>query len=167
MLSVRDIQGGLIAMVRLDRLDETERKLLEELDCPTFETRPWVKGPPLSQRRVAIISTAGLHNRDDRPFTRDPLDSYRVIPGSSRANDLVMTHVSTNFDRSGFMQDWNIVFPVDRLTEMAEEGIIGGVADYHYSFMGAHDPMNMETSARNIAGLLKKDKVDAVLLIPV
>lgn len=154
-------------MVRLDRLSEAERKHLEELNCPTFETQPWVKGSPLSQRRVAIISTAGLHSRDDRPFTRDPVDSYRVIPGNTRANELVMTHISTNFDRSGFQQDWNVVFPVDRLTEMAEEEIIGSVADFHYSFMGAHDPMSMEPSARYIAGLLKKDNVDAVLLIPV
>ncbi len=154
-------------MVRLDRLNGVERKHLEELNCPTFKTQPWVKGPPLSQRRVAIISTAGLHKRGDRPFTRDPVDSYRVIPGNIRANELVMTHVSTNFDRSGFQQDWNVVFPVDRLTEMAEEGIIGSVADFHYSFMGAHDPMSMEQSARNIADLLKKDKVDAALLIPV
>ncbi len=154
-------------MVRLDKLGEAERKHLEGLDCPTFTTRPWVKGPPLSQRRVAIISTAGLHSRGDRPFTRDPVDSYRVIPGNTRANELVMTHVSTNFDRSGFQQDWNVVFPLDRLTEMAEEEIIGSVADFHYSFMGAHDPMSMEQSARSAAGLLRKDKVDAALLIPV
>lgn len=154
-------------MVHLDRLSEPEREHLEELNCPTFNTQPWVKGPPLSKRRVAIISTAGLHSRNDRPFTRDPVDFYRVIPGNTRANELVMTHVSTNFDRSGFQQDWNVVFPLDRLTEMAKEGIIGSVADFHYSFMGAHDPMSMEQTARNIASLLKKDKVDAALLIPV
>ena len=154
-------------MVRLDQLSEAERKYHEELSCPTFEARPWVEGPPLSQRRVAIVSTAGLHKRGERPFTLEPGDYYRVIPGHLKANDLVMTHVSANFDRSGFQQDWNVVFPVDRLRELAEEGVIGSVADLHYSFMGAHDPVSMEQQARNVAGLLKKDKVDAVLFLPV
>jgi D-proline reductase (dithiol) PrdB len=78
-----------------------------------------------------------------------------------------MTHVSTNFDHSGFQQDWNILFPIDRLRELADHGTIGGVAEFHYSFMGAQDPMNMERDARNLAGLLKKDNVDAALLVPV
>ena len=154
-------------MVRLEQLDEAERKHLGEVSCPTFKTQPWVEVPPLNQRRVAIISTAGLHRRGDRPFTLDPGDYYRVIPGNIEANELVMTHVSSNFDRSGFQQDWNVIFPVDRLRELAEEGVIGSVADFHYSFMGAHDPMSMEQQARCVAGFLKKDKVDAVLLLPV
>ena len=154
-------------MVRLEQLDEAERKYLMDVSCPTFKTQPWVKGPPLNQRRVAIISTAGLHRRGDRPFTLDPGDYYRVIPGNIEANDLVMSHVSSNFDRSGFQQDWNVIFPVDRLRELAEEGVIGSVADFHYSFMGAYDPISMEQQARSVAVFLKKDRVDAVLLLPV
>ncbi len=154
-------------MVRLEQLSEGERKFHEGMSCPTFETQPWVAGPPLGQRRVALISTAGLHRRGDRPFTLDSADCYRVIPGQVQANDLVMTHISSNFDRSGFQQDWNVVFPIDRLGELVEEGIIGSVADFHYSFMGAHDLMRVEEQVRNLAGLLKKDKVDAALLVPV
>jgi D-proline reductase (dithiol) PrdB len=92
---------------------------------------------------------------------------YRVIPGEIEAKDLVMTHISTNFDRIGFQQDWNVVFPLDRLRELATEGIIGSMADYHYSFMGATDPAEMEPAARNLATLLKGDRVDAALLVPV
>ena len=154
-------------MARLEQLTDVERKHLEELKCPTFETQPWVEGPPLSMRRVAIVSTAGLHRRGDRPFTLDPGDYYRIIPGDIEVNDLAMTHVSTNYDRSGFQQDWNVVFPIERLRELAEEGVIGSVADYHYSFMGAQEPTLMEQDARKLAGLLKKDDVDAALLIPV
>jgi D-proline reductase (dithiol) PrdB len=92
---------------------------------------------------------------------------YRVIQGNIDARDLVMTHISTNFDRTGFQQDWNVVFPLDRLKELAAKGIIGSVAAYHYSFMGATNPAEMEPAARNLAGLLKGDKVDAALLVPV
>ncbi len=154
-------------MALLEKLPEIERHFLESLKCPVFETRPWVKGPPLGDRRVAIISTAGLHHKEDRPFTFDPGDYYRVIPGDIAAKDLVMSHVSTNFDRSGFQQDWNVLFPLDRLRELQDQGVIGSVAEYHYSFMGAHDPVPMESTARSLAGLLKKDGVDAALLIPV
>jgi D-proline reductase (dithiol) PrdB len=154
-------------MVRLETMSEEERKHLVEAECPTYETHPWVEGRPLSERRAALVSAAGLHRRNDRPFTRDAGDYYRVIPGNVKGGDLVMTHLSINFDRSGFQQDLNVIFPVDRLRELAEEGVIGSVADFHYSFMGAHEPKNMEKQAREVAGLLKKDKVDAVLLLPV
>ena len=154
-------------MAILEELPEIERQFLESLACPVFETRPWVEGPPLGERRVSIISTAGLHRKEDRPFTFDPGDHYRVIPGNIQANELVMSHVSTNFDRSGFQRDWNVIFPLDRLRELQDQGVIGSIAEYHYSFMGAHDPVPMESTARSLAGLLKKDGVDAALLIPV
>jgi D-proline reductase (dithiol) PrdB len=154
-------------MARLEKMTGAERKHLEDLPCATFETSPWVEGPPLSERRVAIISTAGLHRQDDRPFTFDPGDYYRVIPGDIKAADLVMSHVSTNFDHSGFQQDWNVLFPIDRLHEFAKDGTIGSVADFHYSYMGAIDPMQMEQETRNLAAIIKKDNVDALLLVPV
>ena len=78
-----------------------------------------------------------------------------------------MSHISTNYDRSGFQKDWNVVFPLDRLNELAQQGVIGSVADFHYSFMGATAPQLMETAARTLASLLKKDSVTGVLLIPV
>lgn len=154
-------------MARLEQIPELERKTLENLECPTFEDHPWVDGPPLNQRRVAIISTAGLHKKDDRAFSFDAADAYRLIPGDIKAGDLVMSHVSANFDRSGYQQDWNIMFPLDRLNEFKDQGLIGSVASFHYSFMGANDPVPMEPKAREVARLLLKDKVDAVLLVPV
>jgi len=153
-------------MARLDQMAEPMRSHLARLPCPTFETRPWAAGPALARRRVSIISTAGLHRRGDRPFEGMTGD-YRVIPGDIRANDLVMTHISTNFDRTGFQRDWNVVFPLDRVRELALEGIIGSTAAFHYSFMGAAEPQAMEAAARNLAGLLKADRVDAALLVPV
>ncbi len=98
-------------MARLELLDEASRARLLATDCPVFDTQPWVQGPPLKQRRVALISTAGLHRRGDRPFAvpsgHGPAvqGDYRVIPGDLAANDLVMSHVSVNFDRTGFQQD--------------------------------------------------------------
>ena len=92
---------------------------------------------------------------------------YRVIPSDIAANDLVMSHVSTNFDRTGFQQDWNVVFPLDRLHELAQDGVIGSVAAFHYSFMGATEPGHMEAAAHALARLLTQDHVNAVCLVPV
>jgi len=153
-------------MARLDRIPEPMRSLIAGLECPNFKNQPWMEGPPLSRRRVAIVSTAGLHRRDDRPFTFMAGD-YRIIPGDIKTNDLVMSHTSTNFDRTGFQQDWNVVFPLDRLRELTDRGFIGSLADFHYSFMGATDPKLMEPTTRDLVRLLKKDRVDAILLVPV
>ena len=156
-------------MVRLADLSDSDRdNMLKKIPTlPNFAGRPWVKGVPLKRRRVAVVTTAGLHTRGDRPFGSGAMD-YRVIPGNTQANDLVMSHMSVNFDRVGFQQDWNVAFPLDRLRELARDGAIGSVANYHYSFMGAVSPVtNYEAKAKELAQHLHADKVDAVLLTPV
>lgn len=153
-------------MVRLEQFEEPERRHLLDLPCPTFEHTPLVTGVSPDRARVAIVSTAGLHRRADRPFSLGEA-GYRVIPGDIDPAELVMSHVSTNFDRTGFQLDINMVLPVDRLKELVEKGFIDSVADYHYSFMGATDPTPMETEARKLATLLKQDGVNVLLLVPV
>jgi D-proline reductase (dithiol) PrdB len=156
-------------MARLSELPESLRKHLLHLatqEMPSVEDPAFVSGPPLDRRRVALVSTAGLHRRDDRPFGMGAAD-YRVIPGDAAPDDLAISHISTNFDRTGFQSDWNVMMPLERLREMASDGEIGSVADYHYSFMGASDPRAMEPTARRLASLLAADNVDAVVLAPV
>ena len=152
--------------MRLEKLPAAQAERYASLECPDFLTAPWVEGPPLAQRRVAIVSSAGLVVRGERPFRGREAD-YRVIPGSTRSDQLLCSHISINFDRTGFQEDWNVIFPLDRLNELATEGVIGSVAETHYSFMGATDPREMENGAREVAARLKQDNVDAVLLPPV
>jgi D-proline reductase (dithiol) PrdB len=151
---------------RLSEMPEVEAMHLRRIECPTYDDTPLLSGKPLRERRVAIISTAGLHRRGDTPF-RPGDGSYRVIPGETAAGDLVMSHISVNFDRTGFQQDLNVVFPIDRLRELVGEGSVGAMASVHYSFMGAFPPDAAEPHARHLAGLLKADQVDAALLVPV
>ena len=155
-------------MARLTDLPEWERQhhLDKIRDLPDFGRTPFVSGPPLGERRVAIVTTSGLHLHGDRPFETGSAD-YRVIPGDTPASDLRMSHVSVNFDRSGFQADVNVVFPLERLRELAAMRVVGAVAEVHYSFMGAAPIRSLEPKARELAVLLKKDQVDAVLLTPV
>jgi D-proline reductase (dithiol) PrdB len=152
--------------MRLERLPAAQAERYAAVECPVFETTPWVDGPPLSARRVAVVSSAGLVVRGERPFRGREAD-YRIIPGTTRPDELLCSHISINFDRTGFQEDWNVIFPLDRLKELAAEGIIGSVATTHYSFMGAADPLQMKDAAREVAGRLKQDGVDAVILPPV
>lgn len=153
-------------MVRLSQYEESEREHLLKLLCPTYTSSPYVTGLKISQARIALISTAGLHRRSDRPF-RVGETGYRLIPKDVEANELVMSHISTNFDRTGFQMDMNMVFPLDRLRELEQRRFIGSLAEYHYSFMGATPPDKMEQEARQLSAILKNDQVDAVLLVPV
>jgi D-proline reductase (dithiol) PrdB len=153
-------------MTRLTDLPPAQAKRLAEIECPEFKTRPWVEGPPLAARRIAIVSSAGLFRRGSEPFRGRDAD-YRVIPGDIGWADLLTSHISVNFDRTGLQEDWNVAFPLDRLRELAADRTIGAVADTHYSFMGASDPLAMEPHARALAGTLKRDRVDSALLAPV
>lgn len=129
---------------------------------------PWTPlTKPLSECRVAIVTTAALHTADDDRFT--PADtSYRVL--SSERRDLVLGHWSPNFDRSGFVADLNVVYPIDRLEELAADGVIGSVAPHHYAFAGNQEDtltgIRLDSGPR-VARALLDDGVDVVLLTPV
>jgi D-proline reductase (dithiol) PrdB len=153
-------------MARLTDFDELGREYYESMPMPEFADTPWATPKPVHAARVAIVSTAGLQRRGDRPFSVNSAD-YRLLPGDVKASDLVMSHISTNFDRTGFQQDHNVCFPIDRLNELAANGEVGSVASMHYSFMGATHPDKLERTAEHLAGLLKQDAVDAVLLVPI
>ncbi len=153
-------------MARLDDIPEPTRTNVANIPCPAFESTPFVAGPALSERRVAIVSSAALIRRGDKPF---PFGSgeYRAVPGTWDNADILMTHVSINHDRSGFQRDLNVIYPIDRLRDLAAERIIGSVADTHYTVMGSTDPAAMVESADAIAAAMHADNVNAVVLAPV
>lgn len=153
-------------MVHLADLPPSESAVLEKLECVPFDTQPWTTPPAQKERRIAMISSAGLLTRGDRPVPAGD-NRYREIADDADANDILMSHVSVNFDRTGFMLDENVVLPRQRLHELAESGAFASVANTHYSFMGATEPRAMESNARKVAGQLKNDGVNTALLLPV
>src|ERR1700732_2839948 len=137
-------------MARLSDLPAATAKRYAELECPTFATTPWVNGPPLAERRVAIVSSAGLVVRGEKPFRgRDP--DYRVIPSETRPDQLMFSHISINLDRSGFQEDWNVVFPLDRLRELAAEGVIGSRAPAPFLLRCAPAALLISAHGRRVA----------------
>jgi D-proline reductase (dithiol) PrdB len=115
---------------------------------------------------VAIVSSAALIRRGDIPFPFGSAEC-RFLPASLPLEDILVSHVSINFDRAGFQRDANVVYPIDRLRELANDGVIAGVAETHYTVMGSTDPVGMVAAADQIAGQLRQERIDSILLSPV
>ena len=155
-------------MPRLDRLPQLNRNNLLMLPVQVNDTAPFTRlTRPLSSCRLAIVTTAGLHRRDDPPFGPGE-QTYRVIPSDTPAVDILQSHTSLGFDRVPVMRDLNISFPVDRLRELVARGELGGAAPHHYSFMGAQRELRriQEETGPEVGRRLRDEGVDAALITP-
>jgi D-proline reductase (dithiol) PrdB len=140
--------------------------MIAELECSTYEHSPFTTAATPENRHVAIVSSAGFIVRGERPLLPRHA-GYRSIASSVDDKDILCSHVSTNFDRTGFQQDLNVMLPRDRLRELEHDGTIGKAADIHYAFMGATDPEDLERSARELGQSMLALGVNTVVLAPV
>jgi D-proline reductase (dithiol) PrdB len=159
-------------------LDFATRQIIRawvEREARASRPSPWAPlRKPLSACTVALLSTAGVARRDDRPFDlegerRNPWwgdPTFREIPlGSTEADvDLHHLHIDRRFGR----EDLDVVLPMRRLAELAGEGFVGRPAQVHYAVMGYQlrpEVLEGET-APALARLLAAREVDAVGLVP-
>ena len=154
-------------MPRLDRLSELQRKSSLAHPCLLNDTAPFTRlRRPLGESRLALVTTAGLHLRDDAPFTGGD-QSYRAIPTDASPSDIVQSHASIGFDRTAFQRDINVVFPVDRAREFVARGEIGSLSREYFSFMGAQRPPYdrlLHETGPDVAKRLRADGVEIVFL---
>jgi D-proline reductase (dithiol) PrdB len=137
------------------------------LPAPDLTPTATVLTKPLSDCRVAIVTTAGLRPNGDVKLWMD--GTFTVLPADAR--DLQLSHFSPNFDRAGLTKDLNTAYPADRLNELVDADVIGSVATNHLSFMGAQTDATFSTIIQDTgpaaAQMLIDDGVDVVLLTPV
>jgi D-proline reductase (dithiol) PrdB len=155
-------------MPRLDRLPETNRGNLLNLPVQVNDGSPYTRMTrPLAACRLAIVTTAGLHRRGDRPFGPGE-QGYRIIPGGLPSNEIIQSHTSLSFDRVAIMRDVNVSFPVDRLRELVTRGELGGLGPSHYSFMGAQRDLAriQGETGPEVGQRLRGEGVDAALITP-
>src|SRR3990167_3811331 len=128
-------------MAKLTDLTSSARRFIERYPFPALGAPALCRLPkPLNACRAALVTTAGLHLKEDEPFSAHFLASdcsYRRLPSSARLSDMAISHTSKEFDRSGIMQDLNVVYPIDRLAELVAQQTLGSLAAEHYSFMGS------------------------------
>src|ERR1700730_18032662 len=118
----------------------------------------------LKETMFALVTTAGVHLRDQEAFNRDGDNSWRLILGDVQASQLMVTH--EHYDHHDADKDINVVFPIDRLRELATQGIIGGVSDKHLGFMGYSQQLRdlYERAAPEMAKIILRSKADGVIL---
>ena len=146
--------------------DAMIKKGASTAECPKPENPAFVIPKPLSDSKVAIVTSASLHHEDDDDFA--PSDTgYRVLEKDRR--DIVVGHWSPNFDASGVSADLNVVFPIDRLQELEKKGVIGEVSEVHIAVAGNQFDLSgiRLDGGPSAAALLNKHEVDVVLLTPV
>lgn len=144
-------------------------------DAREPRTIPWTPlVKPLSECTVALVSTAGVARRDDRPFDEDGErrnpwwgdPGWRAIPQGSTEADVDLHHL--HIDRRFGRQDLDVVLPMRRLGELAAEGVVKRAPSVHYSIMGYQlrtEALERETAAQ-IAADMSAREVDAAVLVP-
>ena len=136
---------------------------------------PWTPlAKPVAEARFALVTTAGICLEADpgfdqegerqNPMWGDP--TYRRIPRDVAQNGIAAYHLHIN--NRDVLKDVNIQLPVHRFAELEEQGVIGSLAPTSYSFMGYQMDTRewRERYAPEVAGLMKDEVVDAVLLTP-
>jgi len=118
----------------------------------------------LSEATVALVSTAGVHRKDQPAFHPDGDPTYRIIPGDTDTRELMATH--GHYDTTDANTDINCVFPLDRLRELAAEGTVGGVGNKHIGAMGFSMKLKQmyEEVAPAIAKEVERSSADLVVL---
>jgi len=123
---------------------------------------------PLSECKLALVTTGGLHLKTDRPFDTKLKGgdcSYRMLPDNVKHEDITVSHES--YDHKFINEDLNCVFPIDRMREFVREGRIKSLSKENYSFMGhISEPALLHDNSREVGSILKELGVDIAFLTP-
>ncbi len=131
---------------------------------------PWTPNTvKLSSSKVALVTTAGFFVKGQAPFRDSSLKGdfdYRPLDRDLPVSRFTLAR--SIIDRRLVLLDPNILFPIDRLKELKAEGLVGEVAQYHYSFYSysVNTPYLMSGSAPSCARRLRYEGVDKVVIIP-
>jgi D-proline reductase (dithiol) PrdB len=125
---------------------------------------------PLWEARVALVTTTGVFVEGQRPFDTaaqlgDP--TFRLIPSDVDISRLRIAHTHYTHERA--LEDINVIFPVERLRALAWEGAIGSLAPSFFSYgfdLHVEELVGPGGSAREMAGLMVEEGVDAALFTP-
>jgi D-proline reductase (dithiol) PrdB len=132
--------------------------------------RPRPLGKPLEQSTVALVTSAALTAPGQPPMDGPHIEGdygIRLLDVDLPTQSLSIWH--THFDVEPAKQDFNVVYPIDRMKELAAEGAFGRVGPRSVSFMGYFTNvfrMRDEVCPRVVAAL-EADGADAAVVVPV
>ncbi|ACB86266.1 Glycine/sarcosine/betaine reductase complex protein B alpha and beta subunits [Natranaerobius thermophilus JW/NM-WN-LF] len=147
-----------------NKLTNNTELINSEVPVPQQPPAVWTEAPKdLSNTKVALVSAAGIHLKDQEPFNKAGDNTYRKIPWDVSSENLMVTH--GGYDHKDVRQDINCMFPIDRLNELADEGMIKGGSASHIGFMGGggdFDAFN-DSVGPEIAQQLKEAEAGAAI----
>ena len=133
---------------------------------------PWTPfSKDLSSCKVALVNTAGVYVKGEQePFDAANIEgdwTFREVPTGIQAGQVGIAH--THFDHTVAEQDLNCVLPLERLNELAAEGVIGELLSPFFSISGycTRADKIVEVSAPAIVERLREMGADVVLNIPI
>jgi D-proline reductase (dithiol) PrdB len=139
--------------------------LKSEIFVPITPDPVWTEvTKPLKEMKVALASAAGIHLKTEERFNFAGDTTFRMIPGDAPSSDLMVSH--GGYDNADANRDINAMFPIDRMRELAANGVIKEFSEVNFGFMGGGGDQTVftESTGPEIARQLKEANVDAVLL---
>jgi len=121
---------------------------------------------PLERAIIGVVTTCGAYYPDQERLGETEDTSFRLLPRERDLSELLIAHRTPL--RVFPEADPNVAYPRDRLLELAEEGVIGGLADAAVSMVGSitrYDDLALQT-APSIVGAFRAMGVDLVLVLP-
>ena len=141
-------------------------------------------GKPLSESRVALLSSGGhfVRGNDPEPLgypgmsqadAEEHINDYMKeapvlseIPVDTAAEDLVLR--LGGYDVRGAALDHNVVLPIEAMKTAESEGRIGELHPTAYSFVGSTSQLRLrESVAGEWAGRFRDEGIEAFVMVPV
>lgn len=121
---------------------------------------------PLKEMRVSMITSAAIREMPQRPFPQMGDTSHRRIASDPAGEELCLDHRSPVGKDA--RKDPEVVFPRRALWALAEKGIIGSIAPYHFAiYGGVSDHERIERAlAPALARQLVRMRVNLALMVP-
>ncbi len=150
-----------------------------------YDTGPFTQlGQPLSESRIALLTTTGhfAEGDDPRPFGKENLTQDEVVKMTGEFGKadptlseipITTTRGQTRVRHGGYdiraaEADRNTSFPIDRMLELAAEGVIGEFVNPAYSFVGLTSQLRLRKEiAPRWAEKLKAAGAQGAVLIPI
>ena len=164
---------GVVSLHPVDYIARTR----EQYDALGYEPYRWAERPeppawtplakPVEESTVALLGSGGAYQEGQVAFHWQDDTGIRMVDTAQPASDVRVTHFA--YDLLPAREDPNIVFPVDRLRELVDEGFLGGLAPEAVAFMGGIYSVRRteeELTPRILEAVGAMD-VDLALLVPV
>ncbi len=142
-----------------------------------FDAYRWADNPdgvplaslpkPLSECRVALIASGGVYRVGQVGFTHKDDLSHREIATDTPTDELRVTHFA--YDQTNARRDPNVVFPLQALRSLVEDGTIGSLTSHALTFMGGIYSQRRlaETLTPTLVERVQDMEADIALLVPV